>query len=100
MPEYRVIWTRRAKRDLTRISEYIAKENRGAAMRLLQTFFDRANLLAITPRIGSRVDAEEFQEVRQLVVGRYRLLYQIDESPAQIAVLTVWHSARREPPLP
>lgn len=83
--------TAQAEEDLIDIWLYIAHDNPAAADRLLDTFDDKAKLLADNPRLGqSRPDiAPEF---RYLPVGRYLMLYR--EIPGGIELVRVVQGMR------
>jgi len=86
----RVIWTSMAVRQLDAVGEYVAKDNPGAATRLLKLIRKNANLLKKHPLMGRRT---EFDDVRELVVHpNYLLSYRV--STQVVEVLQVWHVAQ------
>jgi toxin ParE1/3/4 len=54
MNEYKL--SSAAERDLQEIYEYIAKDNRSAAGRMMQRFHDSFNVIASNPAIGEQRD--------------------------------------------
>lgn len=88
MPQ--LVYTRRARRDLVEIGEYIAADNPRAADRVIDALMDRAKFLSGNPQIGSpRADIAE--GMRLFPVGNY-LLYR--EGPAGVEIVRVLHGAR------
>lgn len=89
MPQ--VVYTRRARKDLVEIGEYIAADSPRAADRLIDGLMDRATLLSENPQIGSfRGDIAE--GMRLFPVGNYLLLYR--EIASGIEIVRVLHGAR------
>lgn len=92
----RVLWTDAALNQLEAIRDYLAKTSpeyaRGVAERLLK----RSEQIAAFPYSGRTVPEYELGEVRQVVEGRYRLIYLIKET--QVEVLAVIHTSRKSLP--
>jgi toxin ParE1/3/4 len=87
-----VEWSDRALLRMTEIKKYIARDDLAAAERLLDRFIERVESLSELPRQGRRMP--EYPNVRELVVGRYRIVYRIRVS---IEVLTVFEGHRLPP---
>lgn len=85
-----VRWTSKALSDLTRLYEFLASVNKQAAARTVQSLTAAPALLLEQPRIGERLDEFEPREVRRILVGRYEMRYEIQEST--IYVLRLWHT--------
>lgn len=87
----RIIWTAMAIRMLDGVGEYIARDNRAAATKLLKHIRQTVRLLKENPFLGRRT---EFQDVRELVVhANYLISYRVSQDSVQI--LQVWHTAQR-----
>lgn len=89
MPQ--VTYTRRARRDLVEIGEYIAADSPRAGDRVIDTLMDRAILLSANPQIGS-LRTEIAEGMRLFPVGNYLILYR--ETATGIEVVRVLHGAR------
>lgn len=85
-----VRWTSKALSDLTRLYEFLASVNKQAAARTVQSLTAAPALLLEQPCIGERLDEFEPREVRRILVGRYEMRYEIQEST--IYVLRLWHT--------
>ena len=91
----RVRWTLRAQSDLLEIARFIARDNPDAARRWVAMLRKRARAAARMPRVGRRVPELGRDDVREVVVRRYRIVYQL--SPDGIVVLVVFESHRQLP---
>jgi toxin ParE1/3/4 len=97
--DWTLIWSARAQRELRAAREYIAAKNEAAADRLVGSILERVEAVRKVPTIGAPYQDRAGHEGRQIIVGRYRIIYAVNASMGRIEVLTVWHSARREPDL-
>jgi plasmid stabilization system protein ParE len=96
---YELIWSARAKREIRAIREYVAADNPDAADRLIANIFARAEAVRHNPGIGSRFIDRKGQEGRQIVVGKYRVIYRVISDLNLVEIVTVWHGARLDPEL-
>jgi len=71
---------------------HIALESRSAAQRLLIQALDAASSLDIFGERGRVVPEFDQPNVRQLLVQRYRLIYEV--APTQVRILAFIHGAR------
>lgn len=85
-------WTGRARRDLVEIGAYIARDNRGAARRWVERLRERARKAAGAPRTGRVVPELGRDEVREVFLETYRIVYEIREDA--VYVLTVFEGHR------
>jgi plasmid stabilization system protein ParE len=83
-------WTSKALSDLVRLYEFLSPVNPGAAAKLVQSLTTAPARLRENPRIGERLPEFDPREVRRILVGRYELRYEIQES--MIYVLRLWHT--------
>jgi len=82
--------TSMALSDLARLYEFLAPANKPAAVRTVQALTAAPTGLLANPHIGERLDEFEPREVRRILVGRYEMRYEIQEST--IYVLRLWHT--------
>jgi plasmid stabilization system protein ParE len=87
-----VRWTLRALTRLAEIRAFVERDDPAAAARLLDRILNRAEALARFPRQGRRMP--EFPRVREVIVGRYRVVYRIRKD---VEVLTVFEAHRLPP---
>lgn len=83
-------WTRKALSDLARLYEFLAPVNKRAAADTVQSLAAAPTRILKHPRIGERLEEFEPREVRRLLVGRYEMRYEIQEST--LYVLRLWHT--------
>ena len=88
-------WSRRAVRDLVAIGDFIAADKPDAARGWLERLRARAVLAAATPLAGRGVPELDRDDVREVFVKRYRIVYQV--LPKSIVVLTIFEGHRRLP---
>lgn len=83
-------WTSKALSDLARLYEFLAQVNKPAAAHTVQLLAAAPVGLLVNSRIGERLEEFEPREVRRILVGRYEMRYEIQEST--IYVLRLWHT--------
>ena len=90
----RLRWTLRARADLVAIGRYVARDDARAARRWLEKLRSKAREAA-APRAGRRVPEVERDDVREMIVGSYRIVYRVERTG--ISVLTVFEGHRSFP---
>lgn len=88
----KIIWTAQAKLWVAEIHRYIARENRQAAKETVRKIRERAQRLRQFPQMGERRDPREVREVRSLLMGHYRIVYEIRQS-GDVYIVAVLHTA-------
>jgi len=91
----RVIWTRRAQRDLVEIRRFIARDSPAAAQRWIARLRDGARKAADFPLGGIRVPELNLENLREAILGGYRIVYRVEAEA--IVVLTVFEGHRLLP---
>lgn len=84
---HRVGWSRRALVDLERIAEYIAADSPAYAGIVVKKIVSQAGMLAQFPRLGRCLPEFEDENVRELIVYSYRIIYQLQNKEAVIAAV-------------
>ena len=84
-----VHWTNRVKARLRLIHQYIAEDSPKTALQVVDRVTARSQQLAELPRSGRQVPEYERNDIRELLVKPYRIIYKIKSN--QIDVLTVMH---------
>ncbi|MEX5593502.1 type II toxin-antitoxin system RelE/ParE family toxin [Pseudomonas orientalis] len=82
-------WTSKALSDLARLYDFLSVVNRQAAARTVQALSLAPDTLLSNPRIGERIEEFSPRDVRRLLVGRYEMRYEIQQST--LYVLRLWH---------
>ena len=99
MEEYQVAWTPNALVELDQITVTIAEESRERAKRIRDDILKRIANLARFPLIGSMYRTRRRHAVREIAVKKYRIFYRVIEEARRVEILSIWHGARRDPPL-
>jgi toxin ParE1/3/4 len=94
---FKVIWTDEAIDDLRLLVTYIAKDNPAAALNLGEKLIQKSMLLASHPRFGKIFRELGRDNVREMAVPPYRLIYEIDDAGLKIFIRMAHHGARQEP---
>ena len=78
--------------DLKQIHDYIAKDSKYYAKKVIHTIVEKTEELIDFPKIGRIVPEIDDPNIRELFVYSYRLLYEI--TPNGIEILAVIHGRR------
>lgn len=84
----KLAWTERALRDLRDIDAYIAADDPAAAERWIGKLLSAAERAAKFPHSGHVVREKGREDVRQILVRSYRIVYLVREK--QVDILTVF----------
>lgn len=88
-----VNWTQQSISDVDCIAEFIARDSLKYAEIQVERFFNHVEVLTIRPKIGRIVPETSDSQIRELILGNYRIIYRI-VNPKRIDILTVHHSRR------
>ena len=91
----KVIWTKQALVRLIGIQDFIAQSNPGAAGRLVHQIVQRGEGLSRFPEMGRMVPELPGTGLREIIEGRYRIVYRIQAKDIQ--VVTVFEGHRQFP---
>jgi toxin ParE1/3/4 len=86
-----VKWSDQSISDIQNIAEFISKDSPKYARIQVNTFFERCEVLEHFPYSGRVVPEAGKENIRELIVGAYRIIYRI-LSEKRIDILTVHHS--------
>ena len=88
-----VVWAKRAVVCLDEIGDHVARDSPDGAERVVIQLIDAGESLQSGPWRGRPVPESERDDVRELVIGKYRVIYQV--MPELLRIVSVVHSARR-----
>ena len=91
-----VIFSAKAIRDIEQIHAYIAKDSVRYANGQVRRIIDAADLIEQFPRGGRMVPDVEHPSVREIIIGNYRMIYNLGIDD-RAEILTVFHGRRRFP---
>jgi toxin ParE1/3/4 len=88
----KIVWTVLALEDLRSIYDYISRDSKVYAERVVDKIILRADQLANFPNSGRVVPEFEDVTIRELIQGNYRIIYKT--SATQASIIRIHHSAR------
>jgi plasmid stabilization system protein ParE len=91
----KVRWSRRALWDLREIGGFISRDSPQAARRWVGRLQERAKKAAFMPRAGRMVPELNLEQIREVLIGNYRIVYRL--KPQEIEILTVFEGHRLFP---
>lgn len=87
-----VRWTHTSKLDLMQIFRYIAKDSVYYAKKVANNIIDKADYLADFPNMGRKIEEIDDDNLREIIVYSYRVIYRVDED--DVNILTIVHCKR------
>lgn len=91
----KLFWTETAKQAQLSIRRYIAADNPTAAKRWVERLRERARNALHAPLAGRKVPEISRDDIRELIEGNYRIVYQVFAD--RLVVLTVFEGHRLFP---
>ena len=88
----RIAWSRRALHDLEAIAEYIAADSLTYAGIVVKKVVNQTKMLARFPRAGRKVPEFDDENIRELVVYSYRIIYRLEDD--EVVIAAVIHGKR------
>lgn len=92
----KIVWTEPAVADLEAIHSYIARDSDIYANATVFRVLESVEKLVQYPLSGRVVPEIGHENVRELIVGNYRVIYEVGTSA--VAIQTVLHGKRAFPP--
>ena len=89
----KLIWSPRARADLLAIAEFIAADDPAAAERWVRKLVGAMEMVASTPRAARMVPELRRDDLREVLVRTYRIVFRVAEST--IEVVTVFEGHQR-----
>jgi len=84
---HRIVWSSRAAQDLDSITEYIAADSPAYAGVVLKNIVNQTRILARFPQAGRKVPEFDDENLRELVVHSYRIIYRLQQDEALIVAV-------------
>jgi toxin ParE1/3/4 len=91
----KVVWSEQALARLIEIQDFIAQANPNAAAALVGKIAERGDGLSRFPEMGRVVPELPGSDLRELIEGRYRIVYRV--RGRRIEIITVFEGHRRFP---
>jgi len=80
----KVVWTKQGYSTLDEAVDYVAQDSLTAAQQLLQSALDSAESLSMFGERGRIVPELQQPNVRELLIQRYRLIYEVFDAKVEI----------------
>jgi plasmid stabilization system protein ParE len=96
--DFKVLIAESALADLKEIVEFVAEDNREAAIRLGERLIAHALSLATMPQRFPFHDKP--RGIRKMPLIPFLIFYVCDENASVVNILHFWHGARRSPDFP
>jgi addiction module RelE/StbE family toxin len=91
--DFKVFWTENAIEDLLAIKEYISEDSSDRAEAWILELFNSGESLVSLPTRGRIVPEFKQENLRELLINNYRLVYRIKKST--IEIITVFDGHRQ-----
>jgi toxin ParE1/3/4 len=88
-----VRWTSTSKLDLLQIYNYISSDSVYYAKKVVNNIVDKSEYLGSFPSMGRKVEELEDENLREVVVYSYRMIYKIVDNN-DIHILAIVHCKR------
>jgi plasmid stabilization system protein ParE len=88
----RILWSERARRDLLEIGDFIAHDKPEAAASWTTKLLDAVERAALFPTSGRIVPEISRSDIREILLGSYRIVYRLNDG--RITILTVFEGHR------
>lgn len=93
----KVIMSDAALDDVEDVEIYLSDKSPAKAKKLTKEIFTRARSLASLPRRGRKIPEIGEDTLRELIVGDYRVMYEIDDDNGTVEILAVLHGKQDFP---
>lgn len=88
----KIRWSSPSVADIDEICKYISKDSQTYAFIFAQRIFAAAETIALFPYAGRMVPEKREENLREKILGNYRMIYRIKDDV--IEIVTVIHGAR------
>jgi toxin ParE1/3/4 len=89
----KIVWSPRSIKDVQEIAEFIGKDSIQYAKVQTRLFIEEAAALEIQPYKGRIVPELGISNIRQILCGHYRIIYEVINKE-EVGILTVHHQSR------
>ena len=89
----KIIWSNHFFQKTTEIFDYISRESPKYALKFFSLLQKNITNLEKFPKMGRIVPERNVDELRELILGNYRIIYHLDDE--YIELITIIHSKQR-----
>ena len=90
-----VIWSEPARKNLKQIYDFISQDSEYYAKEVVDKIVNQSEKIAELPKMGREVPEISNENIRELIIYSYRLIYEITSS--EINILALVHGRRMFP---
>lgn len=90
----KIIWSDLAIDDLKNIADFHSKYSKNYTSAIITKLFNKPQILKQMPKVGRKVPEQDDLNIRELIEGNYRIIYQYNKLLNSIEIITVHHSSR------
>lgn len=83
----KIIWSPLSVERLEEIFRYISIDNHSTAKKFVDKIFSKVETLAEYPQRGRKVPEANREEIREVFLSEYRIIYRVEKS--KIIILTI-----------
>ena len=83
----KIIWSPLSVDRLEEIFEYILKDDSSSAQKMVEKIFKKVETLSEFPGRGRKVPETKREEIREVFLGEYRIIYRVESN--KIIILTI-----------
>ena len=87
-----VRWSRSAKKDLKQVFDFISRDSKYYAQKVVLAIIEKSDALGKFPYRGRVVPERNEESIRELLIYSYRMIYQINSD--KIEILALIHSKK------
>ena len=88
----KIYWSESSLGDLKGIKEYIARDSEYYAINFTDRIISSVEHLSVLPETGRKVPEADDNNIREIVIQPYRIIYQLQSD--SINIITIIHPAR------
>lgn len=89
---FKIIWSPNALTDAEEIAASIARDSQAYAAGMIQRIVKSVEYLADFPRMGRQVPEFDNDQIREVIVRPYRVIYRVESD--RITIAAIVHGAR------
>ena len=83
----RIVWSSRAAKDLDSIVDYIGADSPSYAGTVLKNIVNQTRILTRFPQAGRMVPEFDDEDLRELILYSYRIIYRVQNDEALIVAV-------------
>jgi len=88
----KIVWTSQAIEDFESICQFIEKDSRYYSSLFANKIFEAVDDIQKFPQIGRILPEKNQDNIREILLGNYRIIYRLHESFLEI--LSIYHGSR------